>query len=81
MPSPIERMIDEACGVKPGDFVTLRCPECNREKRVAKAENDPDGTAVVVAVCDRCDDGSKSLVDYYDGQGRWYGPDGWRAVR
>lgn len=53
--------------------ITLRCPQCKRTKRAPKDETDPAGTAVVEALCDRCDNGgNKPEVHYYDAAGRWF---------
>lgn len=56
--SPIEMMIDKACGIteplEPVEMITLRCPECGREKSAEKHFTDLPGTAVVVAHCDKC---------------------------
>ena len=30
MASPLDRMIDQACGIQPGAFVTMRCPTCRK---------------------------------------------------
>jgi len=57
MRSPIEIMIDQATGHDPKskpDLITLRCPECGREKKAARHDSDPPGTVVVVAHCDQC---------------------------
>ncbi len=51
MASPLDRMIDEACGLKPGAFVTMQCPTCQKEKQAPRHETDPEGTAVVEADC------------------------------
>ena len=60
--SPIARMIDEACGITPADleklrsqWVTMRCPTCEKEVRAPKDGTDPEGTAVVQVDCPDCD--------------------------
>ena len=77
--SPIERMVDEACGTTPkqghllpAGAVNLRCPRCARQIRVAKDETDPEGTETVVSLCERCDDGGNKSVEvlYYDKDGK-----------
>lgn len=76
--SPIEMMIDQATGYKPGSApkrstVVLRCPHCKRTKGALIDPTDPPGTATVEAMCDQCDDGGfKPEVHYYDAQGRWF---------
>lgn len=71
--SPIEMMVDRACGfdpLKPYPRVTLRCPKCRREQSAATDPTDPPNTAVVLCVCPKCHDGSKVEVDYFDAKGR-----------
>ena len=70
MPSPIDRMIDEACGVKPGDFVTLVCNGCGQRKRAPKDETDPKDTAEVHVRCPKCNGGDFDLIEYFDAHGR-----------
>ncbi|WP_269582018.1 hypothetical protein [Roseibium sp. Sym1] len=69
MPTPIQQMIDAACGVQPGDFVTLRCPGCKAEKRVRKDVTDPDGTAIVEFQCPDCNPGDFDIPTYFDENG------------
>ena len=83
--SPIERMVDEACGmgrrIERQPMVRLLCRQCKRIKHVERHETDPEGTSIVEALCDRCDDGvSKSEVHYYDAQGRWFDGEKFRTV-
>lgn len=77
--SPIEMMIDQATGYKPGSspiqrsVITLRCPHCKRTKGAPLDKTDPPGTSVVEAMCDKCDDGgNKPEVHYYDADGKWF---------
>ena len=79
MSSPLDRMIDEACGIKPGDlerarrqWVTMRCLTCKKETRVRKHETDPEGTAIVQSKCPDCDrSGNLSEgVRYFDAHGQ-----------
>jgi len=78
--TPIEAMIDQACGViEPGHIrrnhplVTLRCPECKHEKKVVRAKSDPPGTAVVQFICVNCLNAKNaednSDVIYFDSDG------------
>lgn len=82
--SPIETMIDQACGFDRASYVpppqvTLRCRQCERTKKVAKDETDPDGTTIVDCLCDKCDNGgNKPEVLYFDEAGRQF--DGERFV-
>lgn len=73
MTSPIERMIDKACGVTPESIfpetILLRCPNCMREKRAAREKTDPNGTAVVVTQCPKCVGGDFSSTQYFDSHG------------
>lgn len=60
--SPIEMMIDKACGLPPDwidnlpprDLVTLRCPMCKKEMKVDRLDHDLPGTAIVEANCPDC---------------------------
>lgn len=69
MPSPIEKMIDAACGVAPGDFVTLRCSKCEKEMRARKDDTDPLGTVVVEIQCPDCNSGDFDSPVYFDADG------------
>jgi hypothetical protein len=69
MRSPIEMLIDKACGFdrenyKP-DFITLRCPQCKREKRAPRDASDLPGTAIVVAHCNECSGEDNGLYPEY----------------
>jgi hypothetical protein len=74
--SPIEMMIDKACGFDRANFtpppqVTLRCPNCKNEKRVALDKTDPPNVAVVETACPKCSaDGDFESVLYFDAQGK-----------
>ena len=80
MPSPIERAIDAAmrclkCGKGMGDpecccWVTITCRGCGRRKMVERDKTDPPATARVDCICDRCDQGDKAEVFYFDSSGR-----------
>ena len=69
--SPIERMIDEACGYDPTkkppkkEKITLRCPRCGKEKLVDRSTTDPPGTVVIETDCPPCGGG----ITYYDKDG------------
>jgi hypothetical protein len=53
MRSPIEILVDEACGVDSTvEWITFRCPECQRTKRVIRHDDDPPGE--LVANCPDC---------------------------
>lgn len=72
--SPIERMVDSACGV-PDDYtppprVTLRCPNCKRTMSAAMEKIDPPGTAVVETCCPNCAGNERREVFYYDKDGK-----------
>ena len=78
--SPIEMMVDRACGV-PDDYVppprvTLECSGCKRTKSAPVDPTDPPGTARIVMLCPECAKGDRSLIDYYDKDGRQIDPDG-----
>ena len=68
MRSPIEMMIDKATGYDPSkkpDLITLRCPQCGREKKAARDKSDLPGTSVVVAHCDKCPGEDNGLYPEY----------------
>src|SRR5271156_5863558 len=53
--SPIEMMVDKACGFDRAAFekslVTLKCLVCKREKRVEREKTDPRGAAAIELCC------------------------------
>jgi hypothetical protein len=74
--SPLERMIDAACGRDPGwrptralQSVTLRCPRCTRCATVPRHETDAPGTAIVEYPCHDCHPAPDEAVHYFDIQG------------
>ena len=73
MRSPIEMMIDKACGFDRAAFekntVMLRCPECKRTKRVERHVSDLPGTATVEAHCDKCNGEDNGQVQYFRADG------------
>lgn len=76
--SPIEVMVDKACGLDRASYVpppqiTLRCCHCGRTKQADKDETDPEGTAIVEMSCLECmRSGDRPDVLYYDAEGRWF---------
>lgn len=82
--TPLDMMFDRVdwrctrCGAKRGSCgcwweVQLRCPQCKRTKFVMNEKHDPPGTAVVEAVCDRCEKSSdRPEVLYFDASGRQF---------
>ena len=58
--SPIEILIDRACGITdeeaPAAYesITLRCSQCGREQKAPRDEWDPPGAVIVQARCPRC---------------------------
>lgn len=73
--SPINRMIDKACGFDPnnpppGMWPILRCPACNKEQRAKPGELDPPDAALVMCPCPDCVD--------EDCEPRFYDRDGTR---
>lgn len=70
--SPIEMLVDRACGFDPyapRDDVLLRCPKCGREKSAARDSTDPPGTSLVVLQCPECVQGDFDVPGYYDAEG------------
>lgn len=78
--SPIEMMIDQATGFRPGmvkerPMVTLRCPTCSRKMRVLRDRTDPKRAFYVEAPCDQCDrGGDKPETTYWDALNRQINP-------
>lgn len=81
--SPIEMMIDRATGYDPSrplrqpsrPMVTLRCPSCQRKRRVARERTDPKRAFYVEIPCDKCDDGGgKPETVYFDALNRQINP-------
>ena len=79
MRSPIDTLLDKVdfrcvkCGEKTCDCwaqVTLRCPKCRTSKKVQKDDTDPKGTATVVVICPKCDEGDFHECSYYDANGK-----------
>ncbi len=74
--SPIERMIDAACGYDATDakpkiyrgFPRLRCPKCEREQNTALDKSDPKGAMLVVVCCPKCC-GDFEEIHYFDKAG------------
>lgn len=73
--SPIEIMIDRACGIPDGparhpvERVTLFCPSCKSWKLVEKHESDPEGTSEVHVLCPDCHDGEFDDPRYFNSHG------------
>lgn len=86
--SPIEIMVDRACGFGPNQYeppelpVLLTCPGCGRQMRSPTVEGDPEGTAAITVKCPECAHGDKeSDIEYFDAQGKrlyadWQLPEG-----
>lgn len=81
--SPIEMMVDRACGFDPDapsarqDFVILRCPECKKQRSVDREKSDPPGTVVVETSCLDCHkSGDFENVDYFNVKGEQINLDG-----
>ena len=59
--TPIERMVDEACGhdtlsAPPPFLIRLRCPTCGGEKLVERHTVDPCKAVLCVFPCQDCED-------------------------
>jgi hypothetical protein len=71
--SPIERMIDEACGIGPGSKpaprVMIECPKCGRTKLVPLEFPDPPGTSRIVFPCNKCEQDGAGIY-YFNAQGQ-----------
>ena len=59
--TPIERMIDEACGVPDGwvptpqkDWILLCCPRCKRSLTVQRTPDDPSRATRLELCCPAC---------------------------
>lgn len=78
--SPIEMMVDKACGfdraaAEKRPTVTLRCPKCEATKVADVDPTDPPGTAVVEVQCPECVGGDFDEVIYYNAAGEQLGLD------
>lgn len=78
--SPIEILIDRACGV-PEHFepereplLTLSCPGCRAAKRVHEHETDPPGTTRIEYPCPKCLTGDVAAPRYYAANGQEIAP-------
>ncbi len=85
MRSPIDRMIDEACGLTPEKieekieqlranrkklFLTLRCPSCGKEQQSRRTPDDPPNAALMLMACpDHFPAGETVPVEYRDENG------------
>ena len=72
--SPIEIMVDRACGV-PDDYeplpVLLSCPDCGRQRRTERVEGDPEGTIEISVTCPECGHGDKECdIEYFGADGQ-----------
>ena len=71
--SPLERMVDGACGVPEGFVppprITLRCPKCEKEARVLKMRSDPPPAELLVLPCTDCHGPDYEEWFYYDANG------------
>lgn len=76
--SPIEMMIDKACGFDLAsapkiERIMLKCPHCGRTSSAPKDETDPQGTARVEVSCPDCTkEGDRPQMHYYDSSGQWF---------
>ena len=69
--SPIERMIDDACGVgsKPVLRINLYCRKCHRVGSAIREVGDPDGAVVANIQCPECVGGDFDSTEYFDANG------------
>ena len=72
MATALDRLIDQACGLQPGAFVTMRCPKCQKQRQALRHDSDPEGTAVVEAECPGCAraGGKEYAVQYFGPNGQ-----------
>ena len=71
--SPIEIMVDRACGVSEDKrkhrWPVLRCPKCKKSKRVSAGDTDPNTTAIVEFPCLECGSDGWECPRYFDESG------------
>jgi predicted RNA-binding Zn-ribbon protein involved in translation (DUF1610 family) len=67
--SPIERMIDQATGFRPENYIKLICPNCKREQLVARNPIDPATATEVHFPCPKHHTNGKQLPEYRDAAG------------
>lgn len=77
--SPIEMLVDKACGYdpdketktrkpEPGPDIEMSCPECREVLMVYGDESDPEGTAKIETACPKCSTGDFK-ISYFDSEG------------
>jgi hypothetical protein len=70
--SPIEILIDRACGISDPpkvDLLTLRCPTCGKERHDTREWYDPPAAAVMLFPCQQCRT-ADAEVRWVDASGR-----------
>lgn len=93
MITPIEAMIDAACGFDreayrreqaairghdaDGEWLILFCPSCGRFMADEHGETDPPKATLLELKCEQCNHGDFDSPGYWDGAGRELGPDDW----
>lgn len=75
MVSPIELMIDRACGFDratqpPRDLVSLHCPDCGKTIRVDRDIADPPSTAKIEIACNKCSQDPERAVKWFNAKGQ-----------
>lgn len=74
--SPIEMMVDKACGFDPSNPpqprelpIELHCPKCKEVLKVDADETDPEGTAKIETACPKCQT-EDFKISYFDAEGK-----------
>ena len=74
--SPIDRMIDAACGIDPADAlpppgeIIIGCPACGQYRRVHRHYIDPDNAVLGASSCPDCIGNRDADPEYFDDEGR-----------
>jgi len=80
--TPIERMVDAACGFDPTSFVRLRCLKkgCPRTRLIERPDDVGKNVAEIHSFCPwHTKEGWKEYPEtYYDAQGRELAWEGWK---
>lgn len=78
MGSPLDRMIDQACGLDPSQLKALpmlACPRCKREKRTTLQRNEPKDATRIELPCPDCwKAGEFENPIYFDANGKQLTP-------
>ena len=67
--TPIEKMIDDACGITPQEIpaqIKLYCPKCERTGSATLEKSDPEGAVLAHIQCPECVQGDFDSPRFFD---------------